>query len=152
MLTVRVTDSIQEAYAGADIVTSQTTARHNIVKDEWIPEGSYYAHMASNEAEDKAFLKTDLLVVDNWDTLKTWDFFPPTRLVADNKLAERDVTNLGDIIIGKKQGRTGPEQRVIFANLGMGCLDITMANRIYQNAVKKGVGQQLRLWDKPLWI
>ena len=149
---VRVVDSIQEAYTGADIITSQTTSRNNIVKDEWIPKGSYYAHMAANEAEDTAFLKTDRLVVDNWETLKTWDFFPPTRLLAENRLQEESVTNLGDIIIGKKEGRSSTDQRIMFANLGMGCLDITIAERIYQNAKKQGLGQQLRLWEKPLWI
>ncbi len=151
---VRVVEagSVQEAFDGADIVTSETTVKHNLVKDEWIPEGSYYAHMTPYEAEDKAFLNTDLLVVDNWDTLKTWSFFPPTRMVKDGQMSDDRPVNLGDIIIGKKAGRTSPEQRILFANLGMGCLDITMANRIYLKAKEMGIGQQLRLWDKPLWI
>ncbi len=151
-VAVKVVDSIAEAYTGADIVTSQTTSKKNIVKDEWIPGGSYYAHMAANEAEDAAFLNTDLLVVDNWDTLKTWDFFPPTRLVAEKQLLDEVVINLGDILIGKKEGRKYPTQRILFANLGMGCLDITIADRIYKNALAKGLGQKLKLWEKPLWI
>ena len=152
LVRVRVTDSIPETFKGADIVTTQTTARSNIVEDAWIPEGSYYAHMAANEAEDKAFLNTDLLVVDNWETLKTWDFFPPTRLVAENQMSEEAVTNFGDIVIGKKPGRSSADQRILFANLGMGCLDITLADRIYRTAKEMGIGQQLRLWDTPLWI
>lgn len=152
LVRVKVVNSVQEAYDGADIVTSQTTARKPIVEDEWIPEGSYYAHMASNEAEDKAFLQTDLLVVDNWDTLKTWEFFPPTYLVEQGKLADENVVNFGDIVIGKKSGRNTAEQRILFANLGMGCLDITMADRIYRKALEMGIGQQLRLWESPLWI
>lgn len=151
-IEVRVVDTIQEAYAGADIVTSQTTSKKNIIKDEWIPNGSYYAHMAFNEAEDAAFLNTDLMVVDNWSTLKTWDFFSPTRLVEEEKMDESTIIDLGDILIGKKQGRTSPEQRIIFANLGMGCLDITIAERIYQHAKEMNLGKKLRLWDQPKWI
>ena len=151
-IDVRLVDSIQAAYDGADIVTSQTTAKHNIILDEWIPQGSYYAHMASNEGEDAVFLNTDLLVVDNWETLKTWSFFPPTRLVSENRLAESSIVNFGDIVIGKQTGRTDDAQRITFANLGMGCLDITIADRIYKNAMAQGLGQKIRLWDKPLWI
>jgi ornithine cyclodeaminase/alanine dehydrogenase-like protein (mu-crystallin family) len=44
------------------------------------------------------------------------------------------------------------EERILFANLGMGALDITIANRIFKNAKEKGLGQTLKLWEKPLWI
>jgi ornithine cyclodeaminase len=108
--------------------------------------------MASDEGEDNVFLNTDRLVVDNWSTLKTWDFFTPTRLHAAGKLNEESITDIGKILIGEKPGRTSRDQRILFANLGMGCLDITIAERIYQNAKAKGLGQKLSLWEKPLWI
>jgi ornithine cyclodeaminase len=151
-ISIKVVDGIQEAFADADIITTQTTARSPIVKDAWIPQGSYYAHMSSNEAEDVAFLATDYLVVDNWNTLKTWDFFPPTQLLKAGKLVDEQVTDIGHIVLGRKPGRISREQRILFANLGMGCLDITIAERIYQHAKKLGIGQKLKLWEKPLWI
>jgi len=151
-IEVRVVDGVQETFESADIITTQTTARSPFVKDAWIPAGSYYAHMSSTEAEDAAFLHTDRLVVDNWATLQTWDFFPPTRLKSEGKLDDADFTDIGEIILGKKPGRENPKQRILFANLGMGCLDITIAERIYQNAKAKGLGQKLSLWKKPLWI
>jgi ornithine cyclodeaminase len=151
-ITIKVVDSIQDTFSDADIITTQTTARSPIVKDAWIPKGSYYAHMSSNEAEDAAFLATDYLVVDNWDTLKTWDFFPPTQLLKTGELRDESVTDIGDIILSKKPGRDSREQRILFANLGMGCLDITIAERIYKKAKKLGLGQTLNLWEKPLWI
>ena len=151
-ITVHVVDSVEAAFKDADIITTQTTARKNIVKKEWIPMGSYYAHMSTDEAEDAAFLETDLLVVDNWQTLKGWEFFAPTRLVNAGQLNGDDIVDLGEIIIGKKEGRRSPQDSIIFANLGMGCLDIAIAERIYRNAKTKGLGQKLTLWKKPLWI
>jgi ornithine cyclodeaminase/alanine dehydrogenase-like protein (mu-crystallin family) len=151
-IAVQVVDSVAEAFQDADIITTQTTAHKPFVKDEWIPKGSYYAHMASEEAEDAAFLSTDYLVVDNWGTLKTWDFFPPTRLVQLGQLRDSNITDIGEIILGKKPGRSNSQQRIMFANLGMGCLDITVAERIYQNAKNLGLGKKLSLWEKPLWI
>ena len=151
-IKVRVVDSVEEAFRDADIVTTQTTSRKAFVKDEWIPKGSYFAHMSVTEAEIEAFLKTDRLVVDNWETLKTWDFFPPTKLFKERKLEEEAITDIGKILIGEKPGRASRDERILFANLGMGCLDITIAERIYQNAKAKGLGQKLSLWEKPLWL
>jgi ornithine cyclodeaminase/alanine dehydrogenase-like protein (mu-crystallin family) len=151
-IPVKVVGSIEEAFQDADIITTETTARSPIVKDEWIPKGSYYAHMSSCEAENKAFLSTDRLVVDNWATLQTWDFFPPTQLCKSGLLKEEDITDIGEIILGEKPGRKSDDERILFANLGMGCLDITLAERIYQKAKEKGIGQKLKLWEKPMWI
>jgi len=137
---------------GVDIITTQTTARKNIVEKEWIPKGSYYAHMAADETEDEVFLETDLLVTDNWQTLKDWDFFPPARLVNEGRLNADEIVDLGEIIIGEKEGRKSPEDNILFANLGMGCLDIVIAERIYNNTKEQSLGQKLSLWEKPLWI
>jgi ornithine cyclodeaminase len=147
-----VVGSVQEAFAGADIVTSQTTSRTPFIKDEWVPKGSYYAHMSFAEGEDAVYINTDRLVVDNWATLKTWDFFAATRLHQEGKIAEENITDIGEILLGKKPGRVNADERILFANLGMGALDITIANRIYKSAKEKGLGQTLKLWDKPLWI
>jgi ornithine cyclodeaminase/alanine dehydrogenase-like protein (mu-crystallin family) len=151
-IKVRVVDSVQEAFLGADIITSQTTSRKAFIKDEWIPKGSFYAHMSFAEAEDAAFVNTDRLVVDNWATLKTWEFFPATQLSMAGKLKDEDISDIGKILIGEEPGRISRDQRILFANLGMGCLDITIAERIYKNARAQGLGQKISLWEKPLWI
>jgi len=151
-IKVVVVDSVEEAFTGADIVTSQTTSRTPFIKDAWVPKGSYYAHMSFAEGEDAVYINTDRLVVDNWETLKTWDFFAATRLSKEGKIAEDAITDIGEILLGEKPGRVNDEERILFANLGMGALDITMANRIYKTAKEKGLGQKLKLWDTPLWI
>jgi len=151
-IKVVVVDSVEVAFEGADIITTQTTARSPFVKDEWVPKGSYYAHMSVTEGEDAVFLNTNRLVVDNWATLQTWDFFPATRLCNEGKLSEENIVDIGEILLGKKSARISAEERILFANLGMGCLDITIANRIYKSAKEKGLGQKLKLWEKPLWI
>ena len=106
----------------------------------------------SADAEIGAILSTDRLVTDNWATLKTWDFFLPTQLWKEGKLKEEDITDIGEIILGEKPGRQSDDERILFANRGMGALDITVAERIYRTAMEKGIGQKLKLWDKPLWI
>lgn len=150
-IDVVITDGVEEAFRDADIVTSQTTASTPFVIDEWLPKGSYYASMSA-DAEIGAILSTDRLVTDNWATLKTWDFFLPTQLWKEGKLKEEDITDIGEIILGEKPGRQSDDERILFANRGMGALDITVAERIYRTAMEKGIGQKLKLWDKPLWI
>jgi len=151
-IKVFVVDSVAEAFTDADIITTPTPARSPFVKEKWVPKGSYYAHMSVTEGEDAVFLNTDRLVVDNWATLRTWDFFPATQLCNNGKLSEESISDIGEILLGKKPARVSAEERILFANLGMGCLDITIANRIYLSAKEKGLGQKLKLWEKPLWI
>ena len=101
---VIVVDSVEQAFKDADIVTTQTTARQPFVEDAWIPKGSYYAHMAAYEGKDEVFINTDRLVVDNWATLKTWDFFAPTKLQKEGKLKEEAITDIGKILLGEAPG------------------------------------------------
>jgi len=34
----------------------------------------------------------------------------------------------------------------------MGIEDVAIATRVFREALRLGIGQELTLWDKPLWI
>ena len=58
---------------------------------------------------------------------------------------------LGDLVLGKKTGRTSDDQFVFATSMGIGALDIMIGYQLYQNAAKMGIGTKVKLWDKPLW-
>ena len=39
----------------------------------------------------------------------------------------------------------------MFVTSGQVVFDIGWGYQIYQNALKKGIGQKLKLWDEPYW-
>ena len=40
----------------------------------------------------------------------------------------------------------------ICGSYGMGCLDLTIADKLYRNAREMGLGTKLVQWDNPLWV
>ena len=77
---------------------------------------------------------------------------PVYTLIDDGKLpALTDSTSLGDIVRGEKEGRTSADESIIFIACGMAVFDVAWGYEMYQNALKKGIGQKLLLWNEPHW-
>ena len=58
-------------------------------------------------------------------------------------------TGLGDIILGKKAGRTSDGERICFIAGGMPVWDVGWGYDLYMRAKELGLGQVLKLWDSP---
>jgi len=52
---------------------------------------------------------------------------------------------LDQIVLGLKPGRQYSQERIMSMNLGLAIEDIAVAARIYDKAVKLGIGQRLQL-------
>jgi alanine dehydrogenase len=56
-------------------------------------------------------------------------------------LSRADVhAELGEIVAGKKPGRTSPEEIIIFDSTGMALQDVAAAAMVYEKAVQAGCG------------
>jgi len=53
--------------------------------------------------------------------------------------------DLGEIVTGKKGGRSSPKQRTMSMNLGLAIEDVATARILYERAVERGVGVRLPL-------
>ena len=72
------------------------------------------------------------------------------RLMHEGKLPPiTEATSLGDVINGTRKGRESDEERILFVTGGLPVWDVGWSYEIYQNAVKMGLGQTLKLWDEP---
>jgi len=143
--------SPQEAVEGSDIIVTVTVADEPIVKDAWLKKGCFFAHVGSyQEEEEEVIFNADKVVVDLWHEV----LHRGTALLAKLYNAarineERIYADIGEIIQGKKQGRSSKEERIFFSALGLGSEDVAIASFVYKEAKKKGLGVSLKLWDKP---
>ncbi|MGI5840380.1 MAG: ornithine cyclodeaminase family protein [bacterium] len=151
-LNVSVAASTEAAIAGSDAVFTATTAKKPFVRDAWLGPGSFYAHLSAWEAEAAAALNTDRLIVDDWAPIKHHPASLFYGLAESGRIKDADIVHLRDIVTGHKAGRTDSRQRIFYASRGLGCQDIIVARQIYQNAKSRGLGQTLRLWDRPFWL
>ena len=53
--------------------------------------------------------------------------------------------DLGELTTGEKPGRESDQERIICSNLGLAIEDMAVGLRIYERAVKQGVGKRLPL-------
>ena len=95
-------------------------------------------------------LDCDKIVVDNKKQLQLPTAIL-TDMVAENLVAPDDIIELGAIVNGRAAGRENDEERIFFSPLGMGIEDLINAHRVYQEAQRRGIGQELELWHNPVW-
>jgi len=146
-IDVAAVDSAEEAVVGADIIVTVTVANEPIVKDAWLKPGSFFSAVGSYQEEEfEAVLNSDLIVVDDTDTVEHRGT-PVVALILASKMIERErVLDLGPIITGDIPGRTSDDQRVFFSPIGMGIHDICLCHKVYHAAREKGVGTPLKLF------
>jgi len=162
-----VTSSMKDAFDDADVVNFAVSGKiRPEVEPSWIKPGIYLSlpsktHISPQMARDSR------IVLDNWPMYKDWcaDLVDlPGGCIANNgllggymmdyvrqgEMKEDDITNLGDIITGKRPGRTSDTQNIIFGMGGQSVYDVAWAYTVYEKAKELGIGVLLNLWDEPL--
>lgn len=143
--------SAKEAVVGSDIIATVTVADEPIVKDAWLKKGNLFVHVGSYQEEEEAVIfNSDKVVVDLWHEVLHRGTPLLAKLYNAGKIKEEKIyANIGEIIRGKKQGRTNREERIFFSPLGLGSEDVAVASFVYKEAKRKGLGVPLKLWDTP---
>lgn len=161
------TDDTEAGFRGADVITVAASRLKPLhFKNEWIKEGATILVSGPVNSEE-SFLTDCKIVYDHTPLHEAYvedaiasgnkDGYysgviggPLYRLIDAGKLPSLpDSTGLGDVVNGKKAGRSSPKERVIFIACGMAVFDISWGFEVLQQARKKGIGQSLNLWDKP---
>lgn len=140
--------SAQEAVAGADIITTITSAGSPLFPGNWIQAGQHLNAAGSNlsnrrELEARAVARADLLVVDDVEA---------ARLEAgDLLLAEQDgalgwarVHSLAEVLAGSV-GRSQASDVTIFKSVGLALEDVALGSVVLERARERGLGQAIDL-------
>ena len=168
---VTVVDSEQAAIEGSDICISATTTSadgpeaYPYFKKEWIKPGALLLCPAAARM-DEDFLTSDECTLvwdyeglyDEWyrengpgQTYKSLGIIGSHwyDMIKESRLDPQQITNMGDIASGKAVGRENDEQIICYSVGGMPVEDVAWATDVYHNAVDKGIGTSLNLWDVP---
>jgi ornithine cyclodeaminase len=70
-------------------------------------------------------------------------------LVAEGRIRREELEDLGKIVAGDAPGRRNDEEIIILSVGGMAVEDVAWGTIIYRNAVARGIGTKLNLWDQP---
>jgi ornithine cyclodeaminase/alanine dehydrogenase-like protein (mu-crystallin family) len=130
-VAVTVAATIQEAVEDADIIITTTPSKTPIVRSEWVRIGTHINAIGA-DAVGKQELETALVVgsrfiADNREQSSNYGEWQHVKEVSHEIFAE-----LGEIIVGKKPGRTGKEDLTIFDATGVSFQDMEIAGRALQ--------------------
>lgn len=168
LTTIEAVDTIEEAVRDSDVIdvcvsSAPKAADYPYIKTEWIKPGALFCLPASVNFDDELLTDKAKLVVDNSKLYEAWvEEFPyPTYgtvtivgtkfydLIHEGKLTRDKIIDLGDILTGKVPGRESDDQIIVYSVGGMPVEDVAWGKKLYENALKKGIGTKLPLWDVP---
>lgn len=146
---VRVTDTIEEAVTGADVVVEATrlVEPEPILRTAWLEACTLlipYGTMSAVELDViDAFPK---VVVDDWKQCGRDDAFGALRphVRAGLLTAETLHAELGQVVAGLRPGRERDDERILFWHRGLGTTDVALACGLVGRAEAAGVGTRLR--------
>jgi alanine dehydrogenase len=145
-LRAEVVQNLSDAVKESDVVLTCTPSRQSFVKQTWIRPGTFIAAVGADN-EDKQELEPYVLarnktVVDIIDQAATIGELHHAG--ADGLMAKDDVHGeLGEIVAGRKVGRSSPDEIIIFDSTGMALQDVIVAATVYEEAIAAGLGQMI---------
>lgn len=169
---VRIVETEEEAIRDSDIVIAGTSTSSDgpsgfpYFKKEYLKPGALLLMPAAARLDDD-FVRSDdcNLVVDYTGLYEEWfnengpDVtyerllgIPGNRwwdMKEEGTLPAEKLVNIGDIASGKAPGRENDEQIFCYSIGGMPVEDVAWATDVYNNALEKGIGTKLNLWDVP---
>ena len=166
---VRVVDTLEEVARGADIVTycnsgeTGDVSSYPILKREWVKPGAFIS-MPAYSRFDAALEQDDVRkVMDNIGLYEAWHEEAPKPahqyipiigcrfmdMIDEGLLTKEQLEDLGAIAAGDMPGRKDDEEIIVLSVGGLPTEDVAWATKIYHNALEKGIGVKLNLWETP---
>lgn len=141
---IEAVETVDRAVDGADVIVTVTNAKEPVVRREWISPGVHLNVVGSSTPHarevDTATIASSALFVDRRESTlnEAGDYLFAMREGAigpDHIRAE-----LGEILTGRKPGRTSAEEVTLFKSLGLAVEDLAAANYLYRKARELSAG------------
>jgi len=148
-IVVEAMNTAREAVKGADIICTATPAREPVLFSDMISEGAHINAVgsctpAARELDTKTVVRSRLFVDKRESTLKeAGDFLIPQN---EGAIDEDHIHGeIGEILLGKVEGRTSEHEITLFESLGLAVEDLVSARYVYGRALEKGMGTPVEL-------
>lgn len=129
--------------SGADIIVTAISGQSPVLKAADITKGGLYIHVGGWEDEYGVAQKANKIVCDEWEVVKHRSQ-TLCRMYKEGLLNDEDIhANLSELIAGTKVGRENDDEFIYFNSVGLSYIDINFANYIYEEAKKRGLGQDV---------
>ncbi len=142
-LDIEPTRDLPTAIQKSDVCVTCTTSTEFFVRKEDVASGTFIAAVGADDAHkqeiDPALIATAKVVADSLEQSCT---IGDTRHAIGNGLIRKEdvYAELGEIVAGKKSGRTTGDEIFIFDSTGVAIEDAVAAAAVYEKARTAGIG------------
>ena len=142
-------ESAEAAVRGADLIVLVTSSPTPVIDDAWVSEGAHVVGVGAcrpNQQEMPPPLVTRArLFVDSRDAAVVESGDVVMNVNAGLFDASHIRGELGELVLGRVDGRTSSKDITIFKSLGMAVEDVVAADLVFRRAAESGAGTELTL-------
>lgn len=148
-IPIRATDTAEQAVRGADLIVLVTSSPTPVIDDSWVSDGAHVVCVGAcrpNQQEmPPALVKRSRLYVDSRDAAVVEAGDVVMNVAAGLFDASHIRGEIGELVLGRVEGRRSPKDITVFKSLGMAVEDVVAADLVLRRAVENGAGTELTL-------
>jgi ornithine cyclodeaminase len=137
--------TVEDAVRGADLVVTATSSAVPVLRRDWVSAGTHInaigASLRDRREVDGATVAAASLFVDRRESAENeaGDYLLALR---EGAIREGHIrAELGEVLLGRRPGRTGGDEITLFKSLGLAVEDLAAAALVYRRAQAEGMGQ-----------
>ncbi|MEU9881795.1 ornithine cyclodeaminase family protein [Streptomyces phaeochromogenes] len=143
-IPVKAVDTAEEAVAGLPMVVACTLSSTPVVRGEWLAPGCTVVSVGSfepsrSEVDTEVVRRAAAVVVDDPETAAA-HAGPVVDALRAGTLTRQDLVPLGEVLTGRREGRTTGRDIVYYNSVGVGVQDAAAAWAVIDAARDQGVG------------
>jgi len=151
-IRLHVAHSARDAIRDADFIVTATTVTDGYIGRGWLKPGALLVHVSLDDLRPEALAEADQVIVDDWALVRDDDQRLLGRMWRQGLLTEPGQDSdpaagrttihaeLGDVVIGRKAGRSNGQEVIIVNPFGLSIEDLAVARQVYDNARQQGLG------------
>lgn len=146
-IEVAIVGSGDEILSGTDIIVAATTSTTPLFSGNDVPEGVHISSIGAHapdarELDSKTIERASVLTAGLKEAClaEAGDYIMP---INEGIIKEDDIISIGEIILGRKTGRTSDQDITVFKSVGISAQDVAVAKLVYDRALKEGIGQDI---------
>jgi ornithine cyclodeaminase/alanine dehydrogenase-like protein (mu-crystallin family) len=129
---VQVADGFEAAARDADVVCLCTDAEEPVIARGWLSPGCHVSSVGSGVEVDPSTVCEARVFVES-RAMATQPFPAGSRELASSE--PESVTEVGEVLLGTRPGRTGVDELTLYKSMGHAAEDIAAAAVVYQAAL-----------------
>lgn len=148
-VAVEAVASAEEAVRGAHVVCTVTSSREPVLQGAWLAPGTHVNAVGSSvksarELDTEAVVRSRLFVDRRESAVnEAGDYlFPKEEGAIDES---HIVGELGEVLLGRVEGRRAPDEITLFKSLGLAVEDVAAARAVLEQARARGMGTAVSL-------